>query len=566
MRLKNIVLLFSILSIIVLSGLIFESKVYAATILVEKESNDVLNLSIDDLEGLSVASFHIGLKFDSDIVNNVKFTFSSSLPSATSKEAKYDSNTNELNIYYIGVTELNNSNNNILVGTIDITRNSSKEDEDFEIDLVGASISSMKFDSLEDVKTNIPTITTDKNPSGGSSSGSHSSGGSSSSGFVSKKNFEELEVERYMVENDDLSGLAVSLRTVADDDRVNQNIYAVDEKVTYYIDYKNGGKDINGTVKIELELPLSFKSVESSGASVSTKDKTMTWKLSGLDRDESGTIEVVVRYTSLGSNSTTYKMVKPTVSIYDGSKKKDTSAVLNKIIKDVDEEVIDEHEPYMRGDAKGTFRPDDTISRAEAAIVLTRVFGINTNAYYTANFTDINDTYEEARKAIAAASAHGLIQGYPDKTYRPNQSMTRAEFMTILAREIETVYEDGFEVKDEEELIKMYKRKSTVYDLEEFADYGSSWANVYVTSLIRLNMTPVTEGSTNLRLNDAITRAEVTQLINYYLLRTPANVTSYTRSGFTDVTKSHKLFGDIVEATREAHYYEYTDDFEEIAR
>ena len=65
--------------------------------------------------------------------------------------------------------------------------------------------------------------------------------------------------------------------------------------------------------------------------------------------------------------------------------------------------------------------------------------------------------------------------------------------------------------------------------------------------------------------NQPITRAEVAQLVNLYLLRAPADVDSKTKTGFTDVSRKHKLFADIVEATREAHTYYITDETTEEA-
>ena len=57
----------------------------------------------------------------------------------------------------------------------------------------------------------------------------------------------------------------------------------------------------------------------------------------------------------------------------------------------------------------------------------------------------------------------------------------------------------------------------------------------------------------NQRLDDVITRAEVAQLCNFYQFRAPVRVTSSTKTSFSDVSRNHKLYGDIVEATRATH-------------
>ena len=374
---------------------------------------------------------------------------------------------------------------------------------------------------------------------------------------------DELIIEPWMKENDELNCLAVSLRSEPyEGDRANKNIYALNEKVIYYVDYKNGGKDTEKTVTLELTLPLAFSVVDSDGAKVSKTKKTFTWTFDGMENEESGTKVVVVKYTSLGSSSATYKRITPEATINLGNTEKDISAVLNLVVKDFDIEIKDEHEPYMYGDRDTqNFRPDDTITRAEGALVLTRIFGISTmydsNTY---SYPDLNETYLEARRAVMAATAYGIIEGYPDGTYRPNQPMTRAEFITILAKQIEEEYGEGFEVKDEESLIKVYKDRNRLYYISNTEYYNNHWSVAYATLLARLNMTSLTEDSTNLRIDDYITRAEVAQLVNFYLLRAPADVSSSTRVPFPDVSKKHKLFADIVEATREAHRYSITEE------
>ena len=207
-----------------------------------------------------------------------------------------------------------------------------------------------------------------------------------------------------------------------------------------------------------------------------------------------------------------------------------------------------------------TFRPDDTITRAEGALVLTRIFGIKTTSVKVTNtYSDIQETYLEAQKAIVAASNLGIINGYSDGTYRPNEKMTRAEFMKIIASYIEILGDekniDGLEVKEDAN-IKVYKNSVN----------KNHWAINYVTLLVRLNMTSVSKSSKDLRLDDGITRAEVAQLVNFYLLRAPAKISSSTKIEFIDVARNHALIEDIIEATREEHKFVITADGKERAK
>lgn len=383
----------------------------------------------------------------------------------------------------------------------------------------------------------------------------------------------ELDIEPWMEENDEIGELTVSLRNDSEvEEKANKNIYELNETVTYYIDYKNGGKDINGDVSIVLELPLDFEVISADGGEIS--DDEIEWVFDGMEEGEAGTIVVKVQYTDLKKSKDDANTIYPSASIAKGSKVKDVSTVVNMIITEYDEELDIDHEPYMFGDANAdTFRPDYLITRAEGALVLARIFGLDYKNVktITTKYPDINETYEEAQKAITAASEAGLINGYPEKdgtyTYRPNEKMTKAEFMKILARMVQEFGNDkdieGLQVKDLDKLIKNYDDAKRYY-IAEGKRVNMHWAIPEITLLARLNMLPLGENYDEFELDENITRAEVAQLINFYLLRAPADVTSKTKTGFSDVSRKHDLVGDIIEATRESHTFSITTDVTEV--
>ena len=381
---------------------------------------------------------------------------------------------------------------------------------------------------------------------------------------------DELIVEPWMKEDNDMVELAVSLRNDSDEyDKGNKNFYALNEEIVYYVDYKNGGDDITREVKLVLELPLDFKVIDAFGGTVDTEKHTITWTYAdGLEEGQSGTKVVKVAYTNFDRTSKKYEIVYPVADICERNKVVDSSAVINYIFKDEETEITEEHYPYMFGDEeKPTFRPDSTITRDEGALVLTRILGIDTSGTAIETlYPDLDQTYPEAQKAIVAATKLGLINGYPDGTYRPKNKMTTAEFMKIIATYIETHAEEedirGLEVKEDTN-IKIYKNPTNIY-ITGTTTVSEHWASDCVTLLARLNMTPVSSSNRNLGLDEQITRAEVAQLVNFYLLRAPADVDSSTKTPFDDVSKKHDLFADIVEATREAHTFTLTKEGYEV--
>lgn len=384
---------------------------------------------------------------------------------------------------------------------------------------------------------------------------------------------DELEILPWEKESKDLEALAVSLRNDPESEKANKNVYALGEKVTYFVDYKNGGKDIKAPVELKLELPLEFDLISADGGKVDNAKRTITWNFpNGLENEAAGTKVVEIEYVKFDKKSTDSETVYPLATISKDNKVADESAVINFIYRDEDTVIEDLHTPYMFGDKdRPTFRPDDSISRAEGALVLTRILlgqnAIN-NVKIASEYPDLGETYLEAQKAIVAATKYGIINGYTDGYYRPNTKMTRAEFMKILAKYIEINAEDegidGLEIKSVENRITLYKNVVKRYVVGN-TTVSEHWAIEEVSLLERLNMTSVDGKNKDLRLDEEITRAEVAQLVNFFLLRAPAETNSKTKSGFEDVSKKHELFADIIEATREAHEFTITLDGTEIA-
>ena len=92
----------------------------------------------------------------------------------------------------------------------------------------------------------------------------------------------------------------------------------------------------------------------------------------------------------------------------------------------------------IEGYPDGTFRPDAPITRAEFAAIASRFS--QTPLTTKTSFTDVEKSYW-AYDEISLAQQLGWINGYPDGTFRPKQNITRAETMTLvnrmLAREVE---------------------------------------------------------------------------------------------------------------------------------
>ena len=100
----------------------------------------------------------------------------------------------------------------------------------------------------------------------------------------------------------------------------------------------------------------------------------------------------------------------------------------------------EDHYAYLLGYEDGTVRPNGSISRAEVATVLFRLLKDDVrmqNLTKDNAYSDVSDTAWYAA-AVSTLSKMGVISGYPDGTFRPNEPITRAEFAAMIARFDET--------------------------------------------------------------------------------------------------------------------------------
>lgn len=78
------------------------------------------------------------------------------------------------------------------------------------------------------------------------------------------------------------------------------------------------------------------------------------------------------------------------------------------------------------------FGPDDPITREQIAIMTARAMQLEATSEELA-FTDRDDISPWAVKDVAAVVAHGLMRGYPDGTFRPQAIASRAEAAVVIA-------------------------------------------------------------------------------------------------------------------------------------
>ena len=199
------------------------------------------------------------------------------------------------------------------------------------------------------------------------------------------------------------------------------------------------------------------------------------------------------------------------------------------------------HSAYIFGYPDSTFRPDGDMTRSEAAAIFARLIAEEKGEKISGTSTDFKDISKKAWYAsyVSYLEKYGIIKGYTDNTFRPDNKVTRAEFIAMTVR-----YYDLFnDVKYTSTSVKYTDVSSSYWAVKEIA-YAKNigWLNGYADGTFR--------GDNN------ITRAEVVTVVNRATGRNAdkeyvnENFTKLNR--FTDVTDSSKwYFYDVNEAANE---------------
>jgi len=88
----------------------------------------------------------------------------------------------------------------------------------------------------------------------------------------------------------------------------------------------------------------------------------------------------------------------------------------------------------VTGYPDGSFMPDKTLSRAELSTLMVKSKGLSApSASKSGAFPDVASN-NWAAGFISTANENGYILGYPDGTFRPSKTITRAEGISVIAR------------------------------------------------------------------------------------------------------------------------------------
>jgi len=163
------------------------------------------------------------------------------------------------------------------------------------------------------------------------------------------------------------------------------------------------------------------------------------------------------------------------------------------------------HYAYLIGNDQGLINPTGYITRAQVATILFRLIDDEHRAQFWTQqnpFADVNDA-DWFNNAVSTMTAMGVFQGRPDG-FAPNAPITRAEFVTVMARATALVDYDGEHL---------------------FPDIEGHWAAESINAMVAAGWIQG-DGDGNFHPNRFTTRAEAAAIINRVLNRLPQSVDS----------------------------------------
>lgn len=89
------------------------------------------------------------------------------------------------------------------------------------------------------------------------------------------------------------------------------------------------------------------------------------------------------------------------------------------------------NEKVISGYPDGSFKPEKTVNRVEALKMLMLAFNVGASVSNPLPFSDTSDGAWYA-SSVAAALDKGIVKGYADGRFRPEQTVNRAEYLKIL--------------------------------------------------------------------------------------------------------------------------------------
>ncbi|GAB6928186.1 S-layer homology domain-containing protein [Paenibacillus sp. JCM 10914] len=205
------------------------------------------------------------------------------------------------------------------------------------------------------------------------------------------------------------------------------------------VNYKNDASVPLSSGTIALTLPEGVEVVEKTGAAVN--GSVVTWNLGTLSAHKSGQFKLAVKWPQLNEQERTYDVKGIFTASDSRNESVQAEAGLKVQIFSKRYENL-QHQRYILGYPDGEFKPNRSLTRAELAAIVARL-SEHAAVSDPLTYTDVESDYWAA-SYIKIASKQGYFTGFADGSFRPDSVVTRGELATVMTRFLKlTVSEPG---------------------------------------------------------------------------------------------------------------------------
>src|SRR5699024_10676675 len=150
---------------------------------------------------------------------------------------------------------------------------------------------------------------------------------------------------------------------------------------------------------------------------------------------------------------------------------------------------------WFKGYSDEEFGPDNHLTRMQSASLFVRILELTESSGVP--FTDINSVEAETIEELKRAYANGIVNGYPDRTFKPYADVTRAQFALMIYRTYEKVTGERFVPKE-------------AANFPDVATYDEETKNA-INMLVELGIAEGADGK--FMPNDPATRAHAAKML-----------------------------------------------------
>ncbi len=122
---------------------------------------------------------------------------------------------------------------------------------------------------------------------------------------------------------------------------------------------------------------------------------------------------------------------------------------------------------YAKG-SNGMFRPEENITRAEFVTLMVRVLGTESLGTLNTSFADVNES-DWFANYVSIAASNGYVKGYENGQFKPNSPITREEIASIIGARLN----GNLTTQESDEILSSY------------TDEISGWAKISVASAVK---------------------------------------------------------------------------------